>query len=70
MSINQNIILVLFFVFFFSDEKYLDKVNDLDIEIDLPDFEPNNVFQTEAINNSLNNSFSLIHGPPGEINLL
>ncbi|XP_056018045.1 helicase with zinc finger domain 2-like isoform X4 [Ostrea edulis] len=46
-------------------EMYLDKVNDLEIEIDLPGIEPNNVFQTEAMKNSLTNSFSLIHGPPG-----
>jgi hypothetical protein len=44
----------------------LDKVNDLDIEIDLPGIVPNNVFQTEAIKNSLTKSFSLIHGPPGK----
>lgn len=46
---------------------YLDKVNDLEIEIDLPGIEPNNVFQTEAMKNSLTNSFSLIHGPPGKL---
>lgn len=49
----------------FSDEIYLEKVKEIDIKKDLQNIEPSNVFQIEAIKNSLNNSFSLIHGPPG-----
>lgn len=51
--------------YLFSDETYLEKVKDIDIKKDLQNIEPSNVFQIEAIKNTLNNSFSLIHGPPG-----
>lgn len=49
----------------FLEEIYLGKVKEIDIKKDLQNIEPSNVFQIEAIKNSLNNSFSLIHGPPG-----
>lgn len=49
----------------FSGEIYLEKVKEIDIKKDLQNIEPSNVYQIEAIKNSLNNSFSLIHGPPG-----
>nr|XP_022318579.1 helicase with zinc finger domain 2-like isoform X2 [Crassostrea virginica] len=46
-------------------ETYLSKVQNLNIEDNMPNIEYSNVYQIEAIKNSLNNSFSLIHGPPG-----
>lgn len=50
----------------FTGETYLSKVQNLDIEDAMENFESSNVYQIEAIKNSLNNSFSLIHGPPGK----
>ncbi|XP_061168179.1 helicase with zinc finger domain 2-like [Saccostrea echinata] len=46
-------------------ETYLEKARNIQIEIDLPSIAASNVYQTQAIRNSLTKSFSLIHGPPG-----
>ncbi|XP_062574962.1 LOW QUALITY PROTEIN: helicase with zinc finger domain 2-like [Saccostrea cucullata] len=47
------------------DSTYFEQAKNVHIEIDLPSIEPSNVYQTQAIRNSLTKSFSLIHGPPG-----